>query len=72
MESYGSCGYMDFSKLWALMKEKGFNKKWLKDNGLNSNTINKLTKNDNVTCKVLCKLCQLLSCQPSDIMTYKR
>nr|DAE66782.1 MAG TPA: putative transcriptional regulator [Bacteriophage sp.]DAX05429.1 MAG TPA: putative transcriptional regulator [Bacteriophage sp.] len=31
----------------------------------------KLTKNENVTCEVICNLCRLLNCQPGDIMEYK-
>ena len=40
---YGYNGYMDFSRLWDVLKRKGHNKQWLKNNGIHSNTIQKLT-----------------------------
>lgn len=70
--SYGEHGYMDFENLWKILKVRGYNKQWLRNNGIHSNTIAKLTKNENVTCEVLANLCYLLHCQPWDIMEYKR
>lgn len=64
-------GYMCFDKLWNLLDKKGMNKQRLKENGLHSNTVAKLAKNENVTTDVLCKLCKILKCQPSQIMEYK-
>lgn len=71
LSDYGENGYIDFSKLWPLMVDKGRNKQWLRNNGLHANTVAKLTKNENVTCEVICNLCKLLECQPGDIMEYK-
>lgn len=71
MANYGENGYIDFSKLWAVMDKKELNKQWLKNNGIHSNTVAKLTKNENVTCEVICNLCRLLNCQPGQIMEYK-
>lgn len=71
LSDYGENGYIDFSKLWVLMVERGRNKQWLRNNGLHANTVAKLTKNENVTCEVICNLCKLLECQPGDIMEYK-
>ncbi len=65
-------GYIEFSPLWRLLEEKGLDKQWLEDNGINSNTVEKLSKNENVMCDVVCKLCGLLKCQPADIMEFKR
>ena len=59
MANYGVNGYIDFSKLWNILEKK------------DSNTVAKLTKNENVTCEVICNLCKLLNCQPGDIMEYK-
>ena len=70
MANYGKNGYIDFSKLWIILKRKEYNKTWLKINGLHSNTIAKLAKNENVTCDVIATLCKLLNCQPADIMEY--
>ena len=71
MANYGENGRIEFNKLWNHMNKKDLNKQWLKNNGIHSNTISKLTKNENVTCEVLCNLCRLLNCQPGDIMEYK-
>ena len=71
MANYGANGHIDFSKLWQLIEKKAYNKQWLKNNGIHSNTVAKLTKNENVTCDVICNLCKLLNCQPGDIMEYK-
>lgn len=71
MSNYGDNGYINFSRLWELMERKNVNKQWLRDNGIHSNTVAKLTKNGNVTCEVICNLCRLLECQPGDIMEYK-
>lgn len=70
MADYRKCGYISFDKLWALLKEKGKNKQWLRNNGMHANTISKLTKDENVTCEVICHLCHLLDCQPVDILEY--
>ena len=49
MANYGDNGYINFSRLWELMERKNVNKQWLRDNGIHSNTVAKLTKNGNVT-----------------------
>lgn len=67
---YGANGYIDFTKLWLLLEKKHHNKTWLYTNGIHTNTVAKLTKNENVTCEVICNLCNLLNCQPKDIMEY--
>ena len=69
---YGYNGYMDFSRLWNILERKGLNKQWLKNNGIHSNTIQKLVNNGNVTCEVLSNICNLLDCQPWEIMEYKK
>lgn len=69
---YGENGYMSFDKLWKALEVRGKTKKWLRDNGIHSNTVAKLAKNENVTCEVLSNLCNLLDCQPWDIMEYKK
>ena len=70
--NYGDNGRIDFPNLWDLMQKKNVNKNWLRTNGIHSNTIAKLSKNENVTCEVICNLCNLLECQPGDIMKYKK
>lgn len=70
MANYGENGIISFDKLWIILKSKELNKQWLRENGVHSNTIAKLSKNENVTCEVICNLCKLLKSQPGDIMEY--
>lgn len=72
MSNYGDNGYIDFTKLWVLLKSKKRNKQWLRNNGVHPCTLARLTKNENVTCEVICNLCQLLDCQPGEIMEYRK
>ena len=69
---YGTNGIIEFSRLWELLNQKVYNKQWLKNHGIHSNTVAKLTKNENVTCEVLANLCNLLNCQPEEIMEYRK
>lgn len=69
---YGDNGIIDFKNLWVTLEKKGKNKNFLRENGIHSNTIQKLVKNENVTCDVLARLCSLLGCDLSDICTYKK
>lgn len=69
---YGTNGRMIFDRLWKALEIRGKNKQYLKDNGIHSNTVAKLTKNENVSCEVLVNICKLLDCQPWDIMEYQK
>ena len=69
---YGSNGYISFEKLFTVLKKKGLNKQYLRDNGIHSNTVLKLANNENVTCEVICNLCALLNVKASQIMEYKQ
>lgn len=68
---YGEHGHMDYSKLWALMERVRINKLYLRQHGIHPNTLGKLVRNENITTEVVCRLCQILQCQPGDIMEYK-
>lgn len=59
-----------FDKLFVKLNEKGVNKHWLRQNNINSATVNKLTKNQTVTTLIIDRLCTLLDCQPGDIMEH--
>lgn len=71
-KEYGELGYIDFSKLWIVLQKKGLNKQFLRDNGIHTNTISKLVKNENISCEILAKLCFLLKCDLKDICCYNR
>lgn len=70
--NYGENGILDFRKLWKIMDDKRLKKTDLRKAGLHSNTVAKLSKNENVTAEVICTLCKILDCQPGDIMEYKK
>lgn len=62
---------ISYNKLWKLLIDKGINKKQLIElTGVSSSSIAKLTKGENVTTDVLCKICEVLECDFKDIMEY--
>lgn len=61
---------INYNKLFALMKKKGIKKVYLRKNGFNANTVDLLVKNKSVTIKTISKLCEMLDCQPGDILEY--
>mgnify|MGYP001450483707 CR=1 FL=1 len=62
---------VSYNKLWKLLIDKGLNKKELiKLSGVSSSSIAKMTKGQNVTTDVLCKICEVLDCDFKDIMEY--
>ena len=62
---------VSYNKLWKLLIDKKMNKKDLmKVTGISSSSIAKLTKGQNVTTDVLCKICEALECDFKDIMEY--
>ena len=62
---------ISYNKLWKLLIDKQMNKKDLmKVTGISSSSIAKLTKGQNVTTNVLCKICEALDCDFKDIMEY--
>ena len=62
---------VSYNKLWKLLIAKGLNKKELiKLSGVSSSSIAKMTKRQNVTTDVLCKICEVLGCDFKDIMEY--
>ena len=62
---------ISYNKLWKLLIDKWINKKQLIElTGVSSSSIAKLTKGENVTTDVLCKICKALNCDFKDIMEY--
>ena len=62
---------VSYNKLWKLLIDKGLNKKELiKLSGVSSSSIAQMTKGQNVTTDVLCKICEVLNCDFKDIMEY--
>ena len=63
-------GVVSFLPLFILMKKKNIRQQFLIDNGVHRATCYKLKRNENVNCEVIAHLCNLLKCQPKDIMKY--
>lgn len=60
-----------YDKLFQLLESKGYSSTyWLRKNGVHPATVNKLRKGERVNTDTISLLCQLLNCQPGDIMEY--
>ncbi|MBR3894226.1 MAG: helix-turn-helix transcriptional regulator [Clostridia bacterium] len=61
--------YMDYSKLWKLLIDKGMTKTDLLElTGISSRVLAKLSKNETVTTDTLARICDALTCDVCDIM----
>lgn len=61
--------YMDYSKLWKLLIDKGMSKTdLLALTGISSRVLAKLSKNETVTTDTLARICAALECNVGDIM----
>jgi len=62
---------VSYEKLFVRMSEQGIKKIDLRNKyGLNSKTVNSLAHNRSVTVDTIMQLCEILDCQPGDIMEY--
>lgn len=59
---------VSYKKLFELMEEKGIKKYDLRKSGISPTIVNRLVKNGDVNTSTIIKLCELLMCQPGDIM----
>ncbi len=62
---------VSYKKLWKLLIDRNMNKKDLiEKTGISTSSVAKLTKGENITTDVLCKICKYLQCNFEDIMEY--
>lgn len=61
-----------YEKLFVVLEKRGHNKAWLRKNGFSSNNVDWLTKNKDVKISTIDKLCNLLDCEPYDILTFTK
>jgi Fic family protein len=60
---------IQYTKLFQLLSEKNISKTQLQKHiGMSSTTMAKLSKNENVSIKIIDDICKMLNCQPGDIM----
>lgn len=62
---------VSYKKLWVLLTQKELNKKKLMQmTGMGTSSMAKLTKGENVTTDILCRIFKVLDCDFKDIMEY--
>ena len=61
---------IDYSPLWKTMKEKEISQYYLIQNGIASKTIYNIKRNCHISTTTLEKLCDLLDCEPNDIIRF--
>ncbi len=61
---------IDYSPLWKTMKEKEISQYYLIQHGIASKTIYNIKRNCHISTTTLEKLCDLLDCEPNDIIRF--
>lgn len=62
-----------YDKLWATMKEKGITQySLIKNYRISAGQLSRLRKNDNVSTHTIDVLCEILDCQPGDLMEFRK
>ena len=61
---------ISYNKLFDLMESKGIKKYDLRKAGISPTIVDRLVKDNDVNTSTISRLCQLLDCQPGDIMEY--
>lgn len=60
-----------YTKLWQTMKEKGITQySLINQHHVSAGQLSRLRKNANVNSHTINMLCEILDCQPGDIMEY--
>lgn len=64
-------GSISYKKLFDLMEQKNIKKRDLREKyNISPTIVNRLNNNSNVAVDTIMYLCEILDCQPSDIMEY--
>lgn len=64
-------GSISYRKLFELMEQKNVKKRDLREKyNISPTIVNRLNNNSNVAVDTIMYLCEILDCQPSDIMEY--
>ena len=62
---------ISYRKLFTLMEQKGIKKFDLRKMGLSPTIVERFVKNGDVNTSTIMRLCEILDCQPGDIMEYE-
>ncbi len=58
-------------KLWAVMQERGITQyQLIRDYGISHGQLDRIRRNQNVTLNTIDILCNILDCQPGDILEH--
>ena len=63
-------GTISNNKLFRLMKDRSIKKIDLRKYGFSPTIVNRLVTNSNVNMSTIIRLCEIINCQPGDIMEY--
>lgn len=64
-------GSISYRKLFELMETKNIKKRDLREKyNISPTIVNRLNNNSNVAVDTIMYLCEIMNCQPSDIMEY--
>lgn len=62
---------INYNGLWHMLVDKGMTKERLKNAaGISSSTMTKISKGESVTLNTINAICEVLQCQPGDILTW--
>lgn len=59
---------ISYEPLFKMMENKGVNKYWLRLNGIHPKTVNAIKNGGVITTTTIVRLCELLDCQPYDVI----
>ena len=59
-----------YTPFWEFLKKNGISGYTMNKMGIDYRTLHKLRHNQNITTVTINKICNLLSCQPNDIMLH--
>lgn len=60
-----------YTKLFGLLQKRGYTERyWLQQHGIHPATISKLQKNRRINTDTIDRLCELLECQPGDLLEW--
>lgn len=62
---------IEYTRLFNKLKSENIKQKDFKEQAnINSNTLNKLLHNENVTLEIICRICDYFQCMPDEIMEF--
>ena len=62
---------IEYTRLFNKLKSENIKQKDFKEQAnINSNTLNKLLHNENVTLEIICRICDFFRCMPDEIMEF--